>query len=633
NTHIRNKRLMANQTTYVPNEMDEEFDHFWEKVSCFVARLLPYEERCDFVQHAVDCNRSTNIVPYMKWLACDIKCTNKFQEYVCIMVFMAFCFEMGVLLFHFVFLPISFTTGLMTISKFLRLNEHLAGVTLLAFGNTADDLFVNLTNIHANVHLFANGMATGLFVAMVSAGLTIYIHPFKLNGYATIRDILFLILGSSLLSLILQYTNPDYNYLNYFLNILGMYVVYTWYLVTNVIDMYLLRRAITTTLAEIEALQSADITLEGAMRLRKLDRDLNRYTEDAELEIFQRESYRATIKTVRYGTLRTSKNARISVDIALSRSTFFNIELGKNRGLFTDFFKALKPFTCSTWRKSDMLKRTFLLVMVPVTIISTLYIPMVDYQLNKHGWNKLLNCLQVVLNPAVTIIILQALITTEGNGLWYVNLNEGVMYAVYSLIITVPLAVIILWDARTDLPPKYHWVFTIMNLTGSVFVTFVCATEIYKLLELVGNIMDVDIAFMGVTVATWSGSLCPLIANYAMASHGYPRMAFASAIGLPFFTIVICSGAVIHIRAYLGSPVSMDNQGGHYGNNAYIFLNLGLFCTLFWSLTLGFKARRSVGLFSIAIYLIYILFCVLINLKVIHSLAKDKQIFAALGDI
>jgi len=75
-----------------------------------------------------------------------------------------------------------------------------------------------------------------------------------------------------------------------------------------------------------------------------------------------------------------------------------------------------------------------------------------------------------------------------------------------------------------------------MNLTGSMFMIFICATEIDKVLEVIGHILKVEDDFMGATVKACTGSLGPLIANVAMALHGYPRMAYASAIGGPFFS-------------------------------------------------------------------------------------------------
>jgi len=91
---------MTDNFNVLPNAMDQEFDNFWKKVSCFAAANFPFEERCEFVRNAVDCNKSTNVVPYMTLLACELKCVNKFEEMIFISLFMGLCFEILVLLIY-----------------------------------------------------------------------------------------------------------------------------------------------------------------------------------------------------------------------------------------------------------------------------------------------------------------------------------------------------------------------------------------------------------------------------------------------------------------------------------------------------------------------------------------------------
>jgi len=79
------------------------------------------------------------------------------------------------------------------------MNEHLAGVTLMAFGNSSADLFSNLASVKRHVPVLANSLSSALFVTMITGGLICYITPFKMNAYETVRDILFLVLGTFLM--------------------------------------------------------------------------------------------------------------------------------------------------------------------------------------------------------------------------------------------------------------------------------------------------------------------------------------------------------------------------------------------------------------------------------------------------
>ncbi|XP_016957808.1 mitochondrial sodium/calcium exchanger protein isoform X1 [Drosophila biarmipes] len=617
---------MATKEEYVRNDLDAEFENFWDTVSCFAANSFPFEERCAFVRKAKDCNRSTNVLPYMRILACDLNCVNEFEQLIFLTMFLGLCFVILLLLIH--VCTKYYSPALKAVSKFMRMNEHLAGVTLLAFGNSSADLFSNLASVNADVPVFANSLSAALFVSMVSGGLICYMYPFKMNAYESVRDILFLILGTTLLQYFLETDNQVSES-----EFICMFFVYIFYIVVNVVDVYLIRRALITTNAQIDAILEGELTPSKRKRLSELEKQQQGYTRDMEVEIFEKKNSDPNINKVRYTTLRMTRNTRISVDKKHTRNVRHNRTLGKNWGLCKDFFLALRPFTCEKWRKAFMVERAIMLLQIPGVMLCSIYIPLVDYEMEKHGWNKLLNCIQVMLNPAMSIIVIKALISSRGNSLWYVAISEEYIYGVYSLPITLPIAIFMFFQSRTDVPPFYHSVFTVMNLTGSMLMIFICATEIDKVLEVMGHILEVEEDFMGATVKACTGSLGPLIANIAMALHGYPKMAYASAIGGPFFTVVLSATTVLHVRNLVGFKVTNVSQQGNYGGNAFIFLNLGLFLTLLWSTTLGFFARRSVGIFCIVFYGVYLAFAILIHKKVIHSFSADMPVHAAFGDI
>lgn len=77
------------------------------------------------------------------------------------------------------------------------MNEHLAGVTLLAFGNSSADLLSNLASVRSKTPVLSNSLSSALFVSMVSGGVICFVNPFMMNGFETVRDILFLIFGAA----------------------------------------------------------------------------------------------------------------------------------------------------------------------------------------------------------------------------------------------------------------------------------------------------------------------------------------------------------------------------------------------------------------------------------------------------
>ncbi|XP_017044578.1 mitochondrial sodium/calcium exchanger protein [Drosophila ficusphila] len=609
----------------LPNDMDAEFENFWQRVSCFAANTFPFEERCEFVTKAVDCNASTNVVPYMRLLACELKCVNSFQQVIFITMFVAFCFEILVLLIYVI--NVYYSPALKAVSRFLHMNEHLAGVTLMAFGNSSADLFSNLASVKQSVPVFANSLSSGLFGIMVSGGLICYISPFKMNAYETIRDILFLILGTLLMDLFIRT-----NYIGFEVEFLIVFMIYITYILVNVADVYLLRKTLHITADKIGILSEKDETIENQLELNELRAKYDYYSQDRGIEIYER-STKVSITRMRFTTRRMVKTPRISVDRKLTRYKMFDLTQSRNKGIFWDFLLALRPIQCNAWRKADLLNRVLLLLRAPAVLLCTLYIPLVDYEMDKHGWNKLLNCLHILINPALSISVFMCLINAKGNTLWYYAMKDQGIYGVYSLAFTAPLAFLMIIQSRTDVPPVYHWAFTIMNLTGSMFIIFLCATEIDKVLEVIGNLLNIDDDFMGATVKAFTGNLGTLFTNTAVAVHGYPKMAYASAIGGPLFTIIATGNTVIHIRTLVGEEVSNQNQMAEYGYLAFVFLNMGLFLILLWSTTLGGFARRSMGVFSLVTYGIYLVFAVLVHVNIIHSFSNDAEVKAAFGDI
>ncbi|ODQ60152.1 hypothetical protein WICANDRAFT_62715 [Wickerhamomyces anomalus NRRL Y-366-8] len=85
--------------------------------------------------------------------------------------------------------------NLETISKFFKMSESLAGVTLLALGNGSPDVFSTLEAMKINSANLAIGELCGaaLFITGVVVGSMSIVRPFKVAKKPFIRDLLFLI--------------------------------------------------------------------------------------------------------------------------------------------------------------------------------------------------------------------------------------------------------------------------------------------------------------------------------------------------------------------------------------------------------------------------------------------------------
>ncbi|XP_064554245.1 mitochondrial sodium/calcium exchanger protein-like isoform X2 [Drosophila montana] len=397
--------------------------------------------------------------------------------------------------------------------------------------------------------------------------------------------------------------------------------VYVIYIVVTVVDVYIMKRAVKALAREINALYELPQSEEVKERRETLQKKYDVLSEDDRVTLLQRKTTYPCDRTFSFMTKVGME--RVSIDMEAKRNTYYPMARNKNHRLFTEFFSAIQPIKLNEWRQATMLHRAFYIVRAPGVFLSAIYIPLVDYELDKNGWSKLLNCIQIFLNPAVTITMGKAMVFREKSKLWYYNVPNDVKYGLYSLVVTVPIAIAVFVHSNTSAPPSYHWMFTVPNLTGSIFLMFQCSTEITVITEVLGHMLKVPNDFMGATVISIAISLIDLVTIMSMTLQGYEKMAYAAAIGGPFFKILLGTGSMFAVKIYLGRSTSMNALIGAYGENAFVLLILGLLSTLLWTSVLNFHARRSVGLFSMSIYGLFIIFSTLVRFQIIHPYNTD----------
>jgi len=93
------------------------------------------------------------------------------------------------------------------------------------------------------------------------------------------------------------------------------------------------------------------------------------------------------------------------VDHEANRTNLHNSENPKNLLLFTEFLHSLNPIDGEAWQLGGKCNRLYLIVRCPLVFVMLLFIPVVDFEKDKHGWSKLLNCTQIVTNPFVIITL------------------------------------------------------------------------------------------------------------------------------------------------------------------------------------------------------------------------------------
>lgn len=80
------------------------------------------------------------------------------------------------------------------IATVLRLSDNIAGVTILAFGNGAPDIFTSLVSgADESIIMFTELIGAGIFVTTIIAGSVAVIRPFRVELKFMMRDACFYI--------------------------------------------------------------------------------------------------------------------------------------------------------------------------------------------------------------------------------------------------------------------------------------------------------------------------------------------------------------------------------------------------------------------------------------------------------
>ncbi|XP_030388071.1 mitochondrial sodium/calcium exchanger protein-like [Scaptodrosophila lebanonensis] len=615
--------------------VDEDFVTYLKKMSCLAVMRVEYDERCALARGVEDCKNIINLFNYFEMMYCKFHIPNKTVEIGIMCIFLLGVFLFLILMGHMV--ETHFGPVLKILCLKLHMNEYLAGATILAFGNSLPDVFANLMPIRADAAVFTITIGNAVSIILISGGTVCFLKPFKMNGHSTVRDLLFLFLACEVLRFVVFRGGKVTVY-----ECAVLVAIYIIYIVVNIVDLILARLTIRMLRREIAILKQYPKTVANKESLRRKQTALSELLKDEMIEINDTEANIFGSKTRRsswgndqrssanngdkpnYSIGTPKPNSRPStIDINAKRKILHSDLNPKNLYLFQEFFESLVPVDVDEWHSSGCCGRTYLIIRAPIVFVCTIFVPVVDYELDKHGWSKLLNCTQIITNPMLLITVMHSMVNWTYDN-WYIRLNFDISQ--YSLILTVPLAIIVFFQSRTDLPPRYHFCFLILSGLSSMIVIMVCATEIEVLSSIVGIVFNLTANYMAITFGSLANATSDMIANMALALQGYEKMAFAAIFGAPFFSMVIGMGVAFYFNENVREEGSSFWLYGEHGENCYVFFVLTVLCTLWWLLTFNFFARRSAGIFSYFLYSLFLLYATLIELDWVHEFADD-QIF------
>ncbi|XP_030245863.1 mitochondrial sodium/calcium exchanger protein-like [Drosophila navojoa] len=601
----------------------------YSKVSCFSAMTVKHVDRCKYVTAAADCKQAMNLIRYYRIMYCAMNVDDRSSEMLVIVIYATIVFF---LILWILILEKYFTHIVKIITIKLNFNEYLAGIVLVAFCNAAPEMLTNLMPMRSLSPVYSTNMSSGLSILLLSGGTICYLRSFQINKACAIRDILFLILCSELL--IYCIVSDEFASLTEACILVSMFFIYV---IINVIDLKLARLYMQKVKEKIAEMKTRDLTISDHEELSDLELKLSALEIDTMMGLH---NYRHTYyydnmirksslrrSTIRRSTLGFGRVSRVipqerGIDKASTRDILHNPDNPKNMFIFSEFREALWPVDREQWRLKGWCGRGILLILAPLYLLSVIIIPNPDYTADKHGWSKLLNCIQLIISPFICTpfictLLINALVLKSYDDY---SMKFDFTYALYSFAITVPLAIAVFLHSRTDKPPPYHFIFAVIGFSTTLILMMLCVSELGVLFAIIGLSFNLSEDFVAISIRVLATTVGDVIVNTSLAKQGYERMAFAATFAHPILELTVGMGVIFLLNGHVRVKGSANWMVGMHGYITHVFYMIAVFSYLAWGLIYNFFTRRSIGIYSYIIYALYCLYIFLAEFEVIYDI-------------
>ncbi|XP_078410185.1 mitochondrial sodium/calcium exchanger protein isoform X1 [Cetorhinus maximus] len=531
-------------------------------VECHSVVQLNGSQWCSFVKTTDDCKLDSGFINYLQGATCSFPHN---------MLPLAIVLYVVWLLYLFLFLgttaEASFCPNLASIAASLKLSHNVAGVTFLALGNGAPDVFSAIVAFSdprtANLAIGAL-FGAGIFVTTVVAGGVALTRSFIMASRPFLRDMIFYMAAVFWTFLVVYFGSIN---LGQALGYLALYVVYV---LTVIISSIIYRNRKNQSHSSLYAHESEICDAEDT------NPSCNRTPihEDSS-------EYQPLIRTEE------------------SKST---------KSILLD---SLNPIDFQKWRRNRLPWNIFKCLTLPIEFLLLICIPVVDSSQEDRNWKRPLNCLQIVTGSLACIFTLKS----GSYGLLRINGQFPVWALV--LLISLIIAMLIFFTTQNGEPPKYHCVFSLIGFLFSTILINAIATEIVNLLRTFGIIFNLSNTVLGLTLLAWGNSIGDLFSDITLARQGYPRMAIAACFGGIIFNMLFGIG----LSSLIQMPYLNALEINHDGLLDWILvgsLGLSLVMSFIFIPIQRFKLRRLYGIILISYYLLFVTIALLTEAGVIH---------------
>ena len=463
---------------------------------------------------------------------------------------------------------------LTVMSKMCKMSENVAGLTFLALGNGAPDIFSQIAASIASPRGAEMALGEMLGSSLIIAGLVFAIVailvPFRVNANEFVRDVVFLLISLVFLFLILLDSAIS------MWEALGFIVLYSVYLYVAIFDV---GKYLHPSLAAEQ--DSKDGELPSAWGHAKDTQD----DGGARSQLLGAGEVSGKGDGIKDNHGRKSHPAGDGI-------------------LWSELINYLNPSDLEELMdaEANWLQKLSAGAKMPLVVLMRLSSPVVDKSVPGEGWCKSAVVVQVFLAP-ILLVWCTLLHSMPAMAETSVHLSYGI-----SAVVGLLLSVAVYMSSTNHTPPAYHGALAFLGFVTSIAWIYALAAELIHLLQTMGAIVDVSDTLMGLTVLAFANSVGDLVANLAMAKAGMPGMAAGACIGAPTLNLLLgCGSATLLGNLLVESPYPFELNLQLYVS--LLFLVFILIAMLLYVFSHKFEVGRSFGFILIAIYFAFIITC------------------------
>ncbi|XP_033123250.1 mitochondrial sodium/calcium exchanger protein-like isoform X2 [Anneissia japonica] len=575
-----------------------------EEIKCKTFHDVNFTERCNYIKHLPDCQTDDGFINYIRF----VYCAAPTQKYVIPILLFLLCW----LFFLFISLGATaedfFCPSLNVISRTLGLSQNVAGVTFLAFGNGAPDIFSLVAAISESKNGDA-GLAigalfgAGIFVTTMVAGSIAWVSTFQIAERPFLRDAIFYIAAVYWTYHVLWYETIN------LATSIGLLGLYAFYVVVVIIG----RKINQATRNRNSPSLTDPTTYTQPEDSTQVDGQETRQPADIRNGLTATQILVASSAIARSASPHMiEENSQVHTHNQESNSELLRL-LGGGRKpvdktMLRLFIEGVCPINLEDWKDLSIPNKIYEVVKAPIQLLLLLTIPVVDYDVEKHNWNKPLNTLHIIFGPMLFIFATK---------LSSKSISGGFVAWHLVLCICVVIAILVFLTSKKEQQPKYHPAYAYLGFLVAVIWIYSIANEIVNVLQMYGSVLKVSEGILGLTLLAWGNSIGDLISNTTMARQGFPRMAISACFGGPLFNMLVGIGIACTVKIVTSGKSCFQINHTNLQDILALFLLLSLLSSLFIMLVAKFKASRAYSAFLFSLYALFLTFAILVETNVI----------------